>query len=309
MGAASQGTAARAAPLPNPATPGKAPGRPIEIEEWSNRSLIHPLSRRLVTLLIPTGISPNMVSISGLGVAAAAAAAYVLPPWPFSAFAGFALQIVWHVFDGADGDLARRTGRASTSGEIVDGICDHASQLILYGTFAVLLSAQIGPGAWALAALAALSHFLQANAYETARRKYRRWGYGATSLREELVASSSRPGAREMLGRIYVAVSRLLQVPEDELSAAMQRATATGPAAEAAAQTLYRDTHRRVVKSGSWLSSNQRTIAAFVSMLIGSPLYFFLFEVTVLNGVLVWLNLRERAQDKELFAALQTLKV
>src|SRR5437588_341436 len=93
------------------AEPAPTPGRPAEIEEWSNRRLIHPLSRALASLLIPTGVSPNAVSAMGAGWAAAAACAFVLVPWPASALVGFACLLAWHVFDGADGDLARRTGR------------------------------------------------------------------------------------------------------------------------------------------------------------------------------------------------------
>ena len=274
------------------------PGRPLEIEEWSNQRLIHPLSRKLVTLLIPTGISPNMVSVSGVFAAAAAAACYALLPWPRAAFAGFACQLVWHVLDGADGDLARRTGRASTNGEIVDGVCDHASQLVLYSTFAFLLSLQIGLAAWLLALTAALSHFVQANAYETLRRKYGRWGYGATSLREELASRPARGGLGARLGSLYVALSRRIQVPEQDLAFAMERAAARGPEAETAARALYREQHRGLVKSASLLSSNQRTLAAFLSMLLGSPLYFFLFEITVLNCALIWFSLRETVRSR-----------
>jgi phosphatidylglycerophosphate synthase len=35
------------------------------------------------------------------------------------------LHMGWHVLDGADGDLARMTGRASPQGELFDGICDY----------------------------------------------------------------------------------------------------------------------------------------------------------------------------------------
>ena len=37
-----------------------------------------------------------------------------------------------HVVDGADGDLARLTGRSSPIGEMVDGLCDYLSHIVLY---------------------------------------------------------------------------------------------------------------------------------------------------------------------------------
>ncbi len=47
--------------------------RPSEVEEPTNRWFIHPMSRALVEVLIPTGITPNMVSVLGMVMAAAAA--------------------------------------------------------------------------------------------------------------------------------------------------------------------------------------------------------------------------------------------
>ncbi len=77
--------AAPASPEPAP-----APGRPAEIEEWSNRRLVHPLSRALVGALIPTGIAPNAVSALGTVMAALAGSAFVLLPWPAEAGVGAA---------------------------------------------------------------------------------------------------------------------------------------------------------------------------------------------------------------------------
>src|SRR5665647_1552446 len=127
-----------AAPAPPPSAP--APGRPLEIEEWTNRRIVHVLSRMLVDRLEPTGVSPNMVSVLGAAMAAAAGASFLLLPWPAAAFAGLVFGVAWHVFDGADGQLARRTGRASPNGELVDGICDHVGQTAVYLSLAIVLS-------------------------------------------------------------------------------------------------------------------------------------------------------------------------
>jgi phosphatidylglycerophosphate synthase len=284
--------ASQAAPAPT--------GRPREIEEWSNLKVIHPLSRVLVTLLIPTGITPNMVSVAGVFIAVAAASSYALLAWPLAAFAGFGLYVVWHVVDGADGDLARRTGRASLTGELVDGICDHLSQLILYGVFGVMAAAEFGPIAWLAAALAGISHFLQANSYETGRRKYRRWVYGATSVAD---ANKKNIGT---LGRLYVRASALVAVDDAAVEAVMAEHV-RNPAAGPRARALYRDYHQPVVKARALLSSNHRTIAGFVSVLAGSPLYFFLYEIIVLNAAMLGFNARQKDRNKSLLAELDAL--
>ena len=49
--------------------------RTSEIEEPTNRYVVHPISRALVTRFARWGVSPNAVSVVGLGLGAAAALA------------------------------------------------------------------------------------------------------------------------------------------------------------------------------------------------------------------------------------------
>ena len=279
-----------------------APGRPTEIEEATNRRLVHPLSRALVDRLIHTSATPNQVSVSSVFAAVAAAFCYLDLSWPWGPFAGVACQVLWHVLDGADGDLARRTGRASVFGELVDGICDHVSQAVLYVAFAMILQRSLGAWAWGIAAAAALSHFIQANAYETGRKTYRRWVYGATWMRQNLQRSSLPQRA---LGGLYMAVSNLVSPGEAALEAAMAPLLAAGGPRADFARRLYRDRQAPIVKRGGMLGGNSRTIAAFLSMLAGSPLWFFLFEIVVLNLGLVMLIIWRGRCNRELSATLR----
>ena len=50
-------------------------GRPVEIEEPSNRYFVHPLARWLVDRLLSTPVTPNQVSVASVFTAAAAAGA------------------------------------------------------------------------------------------------------------------------------------------------------------------------------------------------------------------------------------------
>jgi phosphatidylglycerophosphate synthase len=310
--------AADAASKPAAAGSNPAPGRPQEIEDWSNSKVVHPLSRALVNLLIPTGITPNMVSALGVVMASAAAASYTLLPWPVCAFVGFVFHIAWHVFDGADGDLARRTGKSSTIGELVDGVCDYLSHMVLYLALGFFLARQAGPwghwGWWALpiTVLAAGSNAWQANSYESGRRNYWRWVYGRSWIKQELdaEASRSRSGARRILfalGRGYLAASALVTPDERPIEAVMTRLLGSTDKAEAA-RTLYRAEKVPAIKRSSWLGENHKTMVLFASMLLGTPLWCLLYVGVVLNVVLV-LNLRAQTRGvARLAARLETLE-
>ena len=274
-----------------------APGRPREIEAASNIYLIHPVSRTLAGVLAATPVTPNQVSVASVVASGAAAAAYALLPWPWNAFVGLGFQYLWHVLDGADGELARRTGRASPIGELVDGVCDHVSQGLIYVAFAVMAQRTIGPVAWAVGLVAAASHFLQANAYETGRKAYRHFVYGASWMRQT-GAGEGGPGAA--LASFYLGISNLLSPGE----AAAERAMDAAPGETA--RGLYRETFLPIVKASGLLASNARTMWAFLAVLAARPLWFFLFELTVLNAALVVLALWRGQANARLVERLGT---
>lgn len=51
---------------------------------------------------------------------------------------------------------------------------------------------------------------------------------------------------------------------------------------------MARDGSARLLAGLPALSANRRTILLGLSMLAGSPLYYFLYEAVVLNAVLAW---------------------
>ena len=290
--------------------PAPAPGRPAEIEEWSNRRLVHPLSRALVRALIPTGIAPNAVSALGTVMAALAGSAFVLLPWPASAGVGAAFLLGWHVFDGADGDLARRTGRASPNGELVDGICDHLGQAAVYIAFAVMLWPTLGPWALVLPTAAGVSRMVQASAYEGCRRNYRRWVYGARWIRQTLptlegTAKGPLDRLKIALARLYVTVSAGASADDRGVEAAMARALAPGGEAAAAARALYQARFQPLVKRASGLSANYRSLAMVVAVLAGAPILFPLWEIVALNLGLLALRRAEARANATLVSALE----
>ncbi len=281
---------------------GAAPGRPREIEAPSNLYLVHPASRRLTDLLERTAVTPNQVSIASVFASGAAAASYVALSWPWGAFAGLAFQFAWHVLDGADGELARRTGRASPIGELVDGVCDHLSQALIYLAFAFAAQRTFGGWAWAVAIAAAAAHFVQANAYETGRKAYRRFVYGAPWMRQ---TGAGVGGPGKALSELYLAVSDLSSPGERRTEQAMAGAIAAGHAAEA--RRLYRERFAPLVKASGIMDSNTRTVAAFLAVLAAHPLWLFVFELTALNVALVGLAVARGRANCDLARRLATL--
>ena len=127
---------------PTERAPIKRPARAREMQDALNHYIYHPLAWQLARALAPTPLTPNMVSVFGGLLVVAAGAVYFTTSGPLWAILGMALHLSWHVVDGADGDLARITGKTSPLGELVDGICDYVSHIVLY----VLLSLRAQSG-------------------------------------------------------------------------------------------------------------------------------------------------------------------
>jgi phosphatidylglycerophosphate synthase len=268
-------------------------GRAPELEDPLNRYLYHRLSAHLARLLVPTGIAPNTVSVAGGLCVCAAAWAYAAVEWPVGALLGLLLHMTWHVVDGADGDLARLTGRVSPIGEMVDGLCDHVGHAILYVTLAAILDNEIGAWAWLLAGIAGVSHAFQTSHAESQRRNYLWWAYGVPWLKHAHAAGDRVFLTRNPLGSAFVGLARLYMKAAAWMAPSAPRLDAL--VAEVAGDPRRSARIRRLVRR-SWGTSlvyeklvgpNLRAIVLGLSMLAGSPLWYFLCVAVVLNGVLV----------------------
>lgn len=243
-----------------------------DIEEATNLYFIHPLSARLVPLLVRIGVHPNTVSITGALCGAAAGVAY----YHQLIFLGFALMIAWHVFDGADGQLARLTNKMSPSGQVIDGVCDYVTFGAIYLALALTLLRSHEATIIILVVCAAASHAVQAAAFERQREVYLSWAKMAGG---QIAALKMSPSA-SVLMRVYENVQRrFMPLPPDLMHTLRERAVA----GEETVGSSYRAIYRRPVKLWSLLSANNRSIAIFIAFLMNWPEGYLWFEAVALN--------------------------
>lgn len=269
----------------------KRPMRPRELQDPLNFHIYHPLAWQLARGLARTPVTPNMVSVFGGLMVVLAAVAYAQPWYPLSAMLGLALHMGWHVVDGADGDLARLTGRASPIGEMVDGLCDYLSHIVLYLVLGWLLAAQnLLPSAgwtYGLMLFAGLSHAVQSNHVEVQRRQYQWWVYGTPWLRASHAGedSATRKSWAGALVSGYLAVASGMTPHALRIDAAVDAAKGE-PARLAEIAATVRAESPRLLLLCKVLGPNPRAIVLGLSMLAGSPLWYFLYQSIVLNLLL-----------------------
>lgn len=260
-----------------------AGGKPRELQGFLNAAIYHPLARRVAQALVPTPVTPNMVSVAGAALVIAAGVLYAFVGGVAGVTLGFVLHLSWHVVDGADGMLARMSGRASPSGEIVDGLCDYAGHGALYVMLGMVLDDALGWGAWAIVLGAGVSRAVQSVFAESQRRTYLWWAYGVPWLQ---TARAPGKGVGALLAGVYLEAWRAMSGPTQAVNA-LVAAAEHDPVERARIAFLAKQGGRAILPVTAILGANPRTILLGLSMMAGTPLWFFLIELVVLNAVLV----------------------
>jgi hypothetical protein len=224
----------------------------------------------------------------------AAGVVYFSTSGPWWAIMGMALHLSWHVVDGADGDLARITGKSSPLGELVDGICDYVSHIVLYVLLAFVLTRALGPGwAWFWTLSAGASHIVQANHVEVQRRFYQYWTYGVpwlhnTSGPDRMLFRDSG-GLGWLLRGIVAGYLRLaagMSPNALRIDAAVTRAMAEDPALLTRIRAEVQREQRPLLAMLRYLGPNPRAVLLGLSMIAGSPLWYFIYLSVALNLLL-----------------------
>lgn len=299
--------------------------RTTEIEEITNLHLIHPISSRLVPLFARMRITPNAVSITGMLFGILAGLAYYHYSDPRYALAGFLLMFAWHVFDGADGQLARLTRSQSRFGQVLDGISDNVTFLAVYIALAMALRARHGAWVYELVIAAGLCHAIQSASYEVQRQEYDIWARGRGSVDPPRGPDPSRgPGASRgrgpslgadttwlqrlfdllhllFYGRLSFPAAHVTRRFRTAMSAALERR----PERADLIRRRYRETFAPLLRRWSLLCANYRTLGIFVCALLGVPEYYFGFEIVGFSAILAVLIERQSALGKRFFATLE----
>lgn len=280
--------------------------RPNEIEEYTNRYFVHPVSRRLAAVLARLDVHPNAVSFAGIVFGLSAAVAYYHFAREGAALIGFGCMLVWHVLDGTDGQLARLSGKATTAGKVIDGFADYSVFLAVYVALGLASAGTLAvPIGW-LVVLAATSHVLQAAALERERETYVFWVYSGQA--------GKQPGRGPMPSNpiLYWLYFGYLRVQNflDSVERVKQHGfdLELGPHRRALAAEKYRDLYSRHIRRWWVLSANTHTVAIFIFAFLGQPEWYFVFDATVLNAVLLVLLWDKRRRDKTFMAWLEKLE-
>ncbi|MCC6850498.1 MAG: CDP-alcohol phosphatidyltransferase family protein [Deltaproteobacteria bacterium] len=130
---------------------------------WFTRLVDRRLSRALTRLLLPTGVAPNVVTLTSIAIGITGGCCFARGT-PGAAVAGALLFLLSTIVDGCDGEIARLTYRESAFGAKLDILGDNLVHLFLFGGIAIGLYARSGDPIVAILGWALLSGVLLAMA-------------------------------------------------------------------------------------------------------------------------------------------------
>lgn len=296
----------------------------MDTEETIDLCFYRPIGYMWAVLCAKVGIKPNAITIASIFIGVAAGIMFYYSDLWLNII-GMLLLIWANSFDSADGQLARMTQQYSRIGRILDGVSGDLWFASIY--IAICLRTQENvqffdnyTGAiWVIAVLAGLCHAKQAAAADYYRQFHLYFLKGKEGSELDSV---------EQLDKNYAAISwkgnfwkkltmyfyRNYTANQEALTPRMQelRRELKSRFGEGEISQQFRDDFRAkskpLMKYTNWLSFNLRTIALFASLFAGMPWLYFMFELVVLNAMLIYMIKRHERICKKLTTDLKNGK-
>lgn len=276
-----------------------------DTEETLDLWLYRPWGYAWALLFRRLHIPPNPVTIASIFIGVAAGLLFGCSDL-YRNVIGIALLVAANSLDSADGQLARMTGQKTRIGRILDGMCGNIWFVTIYIALCVRMQREGMSGwIWALGSVAGASHIQQASMSDYYRNIHLFFIKGregsevdrAVNVRQEFrkLAWSKNP-VRKIMMAFYLNYTS----QQEKLSPCLQRLMnrvreCFGDRIPQGFCDEFRARNRPLMKYTNILTFNTRAVALFVSLFLHRPWLYFVFELSVLNVMLVYMILKQES--------------
>ena len=287
----------------------------LDTEEFIDIHFYRPIGYRWALLFNKLNISPNAVTIAAIFIGIAAGVCFYYTSLKINIL-GMLLLIWANMYDSADGQLARMTGKKSELGRMLDGLCGIAWFIVIYFAIGFRLAPVWGAWIWVLAVITGFLHGKQAGMADYYRNIHLFFlkGKAGSELSDY---AASKENHRQMSWRKDF-VPKLLAMYYDNYTKEQEAWT---PKFQQMMQLIrkkypeeapvwfcsaFREKSLPLMKYTNMLSFNTRVITLFIALFINMPWVYFVFELTVLNTMLIYMIFRHEKICKEFTEQLIT---
>jgi phosphatidylglycerophosphate synthase len=283
-----------------------------ETEEFIDIYFYRPVGYFLAKISYQASLTPNQVTIASIFVGAAAGHFFYYDALWLN-LVGILLLIFANAMDSADGQLARMTNNRSLNGRILDGFAGNVWFVSIYlHIFFRHINEGGSPFIILMLAAAGLSHSYQSAYADYFRNHYLYFVFGknkseidnAGNLRLRYKNISWKNFYDKFLMRVYVNYTVQQEMFSKPLRNLYNYVSGEYPeSVPFYISNQYRSKVRPLIKYFNILTTNTRMIVLFIAVLIDKPLYYFYFELTVLNLLLIYVIYSQNKTSNEIFNA------
>ena len=276
-----------------------------DTEEWLDIHFTRPLGLMWANLFNRFNVHPNVVTLLSIILGAAAGVMFYYPDL-LHTVAGILLLVWANLYDSADGQLARMTGKKTMWGRVLDGFAGDVWFFAIYAAICLRLTPEWGIWIWLLAAASGfIFHAKQCQLADYYRNIHLYFIKGKSGseldssqkLRADFRALTWR---KDPVSKTFLYFYGNYTRSQEMQTPAFQRfyAALRGRFGEQIPQTL-RDDFRRgslpLMKYANILTFNTRAIVLYLSLLVMQPWFYFVFEIVVLSLVFFYMRSRHEA--------------
>lgn len=274
-----------------------------DTEEILDKLFYRPIGYWLAVVSKAIGLTPNAVTFISIIFGVTAGHLLFYQNVKINLIGVF-LLITAEAMDAADGQLARMTNIHSRYGKIFDGVAGNLMFVSIYLHMSARFIIEGGtPWILGIAVLSGLSHSFQSAMSEYYRNFYLFFttgeNIGGIDELEDVQKSYStlswfRDITKKALLRLYINYT----VQQRSLSKSILKLykyvvyNLKGVVPEIL-MTEYRRLNKPMIKYGNILTTNTRMFVLFITIFYANILYYFLFELVILNSLLFFYTVKE----------------
>lgn len=285
-----------------------------DTEEWIDLVFYRPIGFRWALFFQKLGVTPNAVTIVSIFLGVAAGVMFYFQSLSLNII-GMSLLVWANSYDSADGQLARLTGQKSELGRILDGVSGDCWFITIYVALCLRLMPEWSWTIFLVAFWAGYFHSKQAAMADYYRNIHLFFLKGKQG--SELDNSRQQCGIYERLSWKDDFIKKLFQFFYKNYTAGQEHFTpcfqrfftalkekyADG-VAPVEVRNLFRQKSLPLMKYTNILSFNTRVIVLFVSLFVNMPWIYFVFELTVLNVLLIYMVWAHEKMSREMMDIL-----
>lgn len=278
----------------------------MDTEEFIDLMFYRPLGYLWALLCSKIGVTPNAITIASifLGVGGGVLL-YFHDDLLWLDYLGIFLIIWANTFDSADGQLARMTKQYSKLGRILDGMSGDFWFIAIYVAICLRTNATDAVFAaqpwliWVIAAFAGLFHAKQASSADYYRQfhLYFLKGEAGSELDSCKVLDAKLnelSWKKDFWSKLVMFFYRNYTANQEKFTPYMQVLRSElnhryGGAIPQSFRDAFRAKSKPLMKYTNMLTFNTRIIVLFLSVIVQMPYLYFLFELTVLNIMLIYM--------------------